>query len=66
MEILNLLSKIIILIGILVFIVSAIIMTSMLMEYSKIGPNLSVCMLSVFYSIIAKIIIEVIITKKKS
>ena len=64
MTILGLLSKIIIPIGVVISIVSAVIMLCMLDDISKIGPSLCVVMLSIFYSCIAKIVVEVLIAKR--
>lgn len=62
-RIFSLLSRIIIPVGVVVTIMSAVIMTSMLSDISKLGPNLCVVSLPLLYSYIAKIVIEALNNK---
>lgn len=62
-RIFSLLSRIIIPVGVVVTIMSAVIMTSMLSDISKLGPNLCVVSLPLLYSYIAKIVIEALKNK---
>ena len=62
-SVLMLLSKTVIPIGIVIAIVSFIIFMALINDLSVIGPNLCVIMLSILYSCIAKIIIEIMISK---
>lgn len=64
-SVLMLLSKTVIPIGVVIAIVSFIIFMALINDLSVIGPNLCVIMLSILYSCIAKIIIEVMITKRR-
>ena len=64
-SVLVLLSKTVIPIGFVIAIVSFIIFMALINDLSVIGPNLCVIMLSILYSCIAKIIIEVMITKRR-
>lgn len=64
-SVLGLLSRIVIPIGIIVAIVEFIIYMTLICDLSKIGPNLCVIMLSILYSCIAKVIIEVMIAKRR-
>lgn len=64
-SVLMLLSKTVIPIGAVIAIVSFIIFMALINDLSVIGPNLCVIMLSILYSCIAKIIIEVMITKRR-
>lgn len=64
-SVLMLLSKTVIPIGAVIAIVSFIIFMALINDLSVIGPNLCVIMLSILYSCIAKIIIEVMIAKRK-
>ena len=59
-KILFLLSKTILPIGLLVSIVSAIIVLSYIDEIKLIGPSLAVVLLSLLYSVLVKIIVEVL------
>lgn len=62
-RIFSLLSRIIIPVGVVVTIMSAVVMTSMLSDISKLGPNLCVVSLPLLYSYIAKIVIEALNNK---
>ena len=64
-SVLMLLSKTVIPIGIVIAIVSFIIFMALINDLSVIGPNLCVIMLSILYSYIAKIIIEIMISKRR-
>ena len=64
-SVLMLLSKTVIPIGIVIAIVSFIIFMALINDLSVIGPNLCVIMLSILYSCIAKIIIEIMISKRR-
>lgn len=64
-SVLMLLSKTVIPIGAVIAIVSFIIFMALINDLSVIGPNLCVIMLSILYSCIAKVIIEVMITKRR-
>ena len=64
-SVLMLLSKTVIPIGLVIAIVSFIIFMALINDLSVIGPNLCVIMLSILYSCIAKIIIEVMIAKRR-
>ena len=64
-SILMLLSKTVIPIGIVIAIVSFIIFMALINDLSVIGPKLCVILLSVLYSCIAKIIIEIMIVKRR-
>ena len=64
-SVLRLLSKTVIPIGLVIAIVDFIIFIALINDLSVIGPNLCVIMLSIFYSCIAKIIIEIMIAKRR-
>ena len=64
-SVLMLLSKTVIPIGAVIAIVSFIIFMALINDLSVIGPNLCVIMLSILYSCIAKIIIEIMIAKRR-
>lgn len=61
--ILKLLAKILIPTGIIVAIIEFIIYMTLINDLSTIGPNLCVILLMILYSCIAKVIVEVLITK---
>lgn len=65
-SILYLLSKIIIPIGCVISLSSAIIIMVIIDNPSKIGPNLAVAFLSLLYSFIIKIVVEFFISKSTS
>ena len=62
--ILKLLAKILIPTGIIVAIIEFIIYMTLINDLSTIGPNLCVILLMILYSCIAKVIVEVLITKR--
>ena len=62
-SVLRLLSKTVIPIGLVITIVEFIIFMTLICDLSKVGPNLCVMMLSILYSCIAKVIIEILIAK---
>ena len=62
-SVLKLLSKTVIPIGLVITIVEFIIFMTLICDLSKVGPNLCVMMLSILYSCIAKVIIEILIAK---
>ena len=64
-SVLMLLSKTVIPIGAVIAIVSFIIFMALINDLSVIGPNLCVIVLSILYSCIAKIIIEIMISKRR-
>ena len=64
-SILLLLSKTVIPIGFVIAIVEFIIFMTLICDLSVIGPNLCVITLSILYSCIAKIIIEIMIAKRR-
>ena len=64
-SVLMLLSKTVIPIGLVIAIVEFIIFMALICDLSYIGPNLCVITLSILYSCIAKIIIEIMITKRR-
>ena len=64
-SVLRLLSKTVIPIGLVIAIVDFIIFIALINDLSVIGPNLCVIMLSILYSCIAKIIIEIMIAKRR-
>ena len=64
-SVLMLLSKTVIPIGLAIAIVEFVIFMALISDFSYIGPNLCVITLSILYSCIAKIIIEIMITKRR-
>ena len=64
-SVLMLLSKTVIPIGLVIAIVEFIIFMALICDLSYIGPNLCVITLSILYSCIVKVIIEIMIAKRK-
>lgn len=63
-SILNLLSKVLIPIGVVIAIIEFIIYMTLITDLSTIGPNLCVILLMILYPCIAKIVIEILIAKR--
>lgn len=64
LQILKLLDKILIPIGVISTLASFVIMIVSMSDPSTIGPNLAVCSLSLLYAFIAKIIVIILINRK--
>lgn len=60
-----LLSKIVIPIGVVISLASAMIILSTIGDPNAIGPSMAIVILSLFYSFLIKIVVEVMIAKER-
>lgn len=65
LQILKLLDNILIPIGLIVFFISFVIVLANITDFECLGPNLAVCILSLLYACIMKLIVLILIARKE-